>query len=128
MSDPTQQAYLCTQASGARIFCKCISIITGGRSTTSCTWSANPQIQDNVYNPYANNSGVTLPNSQSERQVSGRVDSILEIVMAQKQVVVTPKIEYMHFHGVPRNSLLSFTILKHALVRTTTVKNQSCNC
>jgi hypothetical protein len=40
-------------------------------------------------------------NSNHGAQVSGKIDTNIEIVKALKHVVATPKIEYMHFDGNP---------------------------
>jgi hypothetical protein len=63
--------------------------------------SYNPQIWDTTWNPYMCNVGLPPLNSNHGTQVSGKIDTNIEIVKALKQVVATPKIEYMHFDGNP---------------------------
>ena len=63
--------------------------------------SYNPQIWDTTWNPYMCNVGLPPLNSNHGAQVSGKIDTNIEIVKALKQVVATPKIEYMHFDGNP---------------------------
>ena len=72
-------------------------------SSQQSPYHYHPQLQENAHHHFAHN-GVILVDSQfGMRAVPERVHTSLEIVKALKQVVATPKIEYMRFDRNPTN-------------------------
>jgi hypothetical protein len=67
--------------------------------------------------------GLSPVSVQRTTQMPDNVDAGTALINVLKQVMTTPKLEYMYFEGNP----IKYP-LKHVLRRTVVMKSPSCNC